>query len=204
MRVILILLLICVPVSIHSQTPSPAPSPSAKHKTKVDTKYFADTNETAAQIGPLEILWPPSGGSAGLTVDRVDLWVYFTYPGKKIVTPSTVTLLVLSNIMGGKKQFEYDRNLSILTDSGNRNLGDLKVVSTTQRQVSTGQAYPLTMATLTTESARKEISFDDFARLAQAKTAQIKLADRKYKIPKETLEALRNFLMLMREQGREF
>jgi hypothetical protein len=60
------------------------------------------------------------------------------------------------------------------------------------------------MATLHAEVVRKAIPFDDFAQIAQAKTAQIKLADQKIKFVKEHLEAFRNFLMLMQQQGLEF
>jgi hypothetical protein len=147
---------------------------------------------------------PFSGAAAGLNFDRVTLFVHFTYPGKKIVTPATVTFSVIFSTVGGMKQFEHDRNLSVLTDSGNHNLGDLEVLSTTQSQVRTGQPYPLNNGTLTTEVVRKAIPFDDFAQIAEAKTAQIKLADRKFKIAKEDLEAFHNFLMLMRQQGLEF
>lgn len=196
-------LLVCLfaPVCNYAQTPSPSPNP--KHKTKVETKYDARKNETEARIGPLELWKPPSGVSAGLNYERVDLFIYFSYPGKKIVTPKTVTFLVFSYTIAGTL-FDKERNISILTDSRNHDLGDLEIVSKSQSRVSTGDAYPLTMATLNTEQARKAIPFDDFAQIAQAKTAQLKLADRKFKIAKEHLEAFRNFLLLMQQQGMEF
>jgi hypothetical protein len=203
MRIVFILLLfVCAHSSGYTQTPSASPGP--KHRTKVETKYDARKNETEARIGPLELWKPPGSVSAGLNFERVDLVVYFSYSGKKVVTPKLVTFLVFSKTIGGQPQFERERNISISTDSGDHNFGDLELLSTSQSRVSTGDAYPLTMATLTQEVVRKAIPFDDFTQIAQARTAQIKLADRKFKFTKEHLEAFRNFLMLMQQQGLEF
>lgn len=196
-----ILLLFSAPALIYSQTPAASPNP--KHKTKVETRYDAQINATGARIGPLELYHPPSGISAGLNFERVDLFISFSYPGKQIVTPKTVTLTV-NSVTVARNQFEHERNISVLTDSGNHDFGDLEVLSTDIKRVTTGDAYPLVAATLHYEVVRKDIPFDDFAQIAQAKTAQIKLADRKFKITKEHLEALQNFLKLMQQQGLEF
>ena len=199
MRVILILLLLFVaPASGYSQTPAASPNP--KHKTKVETSYDARMNVTCALIR-LE-LYNPSG-IAEASYERVHLLISFSYPGKKIVTPQTVTLSVYS-AMTGRKQFQYERNISVLTDSGNHDFGDLEVLSSDQTRVNTGGSYPLVAETVYREVVRKDIPFDDFAQIAQAKTAQIKLAGRKFKLPKEHLEAFQNFLKLMQQQGLEF
>lgn len=202
MKVVFILLLfVCAQSSGYPQTPSASPVP--KHKTKVETRYDAQKNETHARIGPLELYHPPSGISAGLNYERVDLFLSFSYSGKKIVTPRTVTLTVYS-VTVARNQFEHERNISVLTDSGNHDFGDLEVLSTDISRVNTGDAYPLVAATLHNEVVKKSIPFDDFARIAQAKIAQIKLADRKFKITKENLDAFQNFLKLMQQQGLEF
>jgi len=91
-----------------------------------------------------------------------------------------------------------------LTDSGNHDFGDLEVLSSDRTRVNTGGSYPLVAETVYREVVRKDIPFDDFAQIAQAKTAQIKLAGRKFKLTKEHLEALQNFLKLMQQQGLEF
>jgi len=96
MRVILILLLLFVaPASGYSQTPAASPIP--KHKTKVETSYDARMNVTCALIR-LE-LYNPSG-IAEASYERVDLLISFSYPGKKIVTPQTVTLSGYSAMTG--------------------------------------------------------------------------------------------------------
>ena len=202
MKVILILLLLFfAPASSYSQTPAASPNP--KHKTKVETSYDAQKNETQARIGPLELYRPPGGISAGLNYERVDLLISFSYPGKKIVTPRTVTLTVYSATVA-RNQFEHERNISVLTDSGNHDFGDLEILSSNESRVNTRDSYPLVAATVHYEVVRKAIPFDDFAQIAEAKTAQIKLADRKFKLAKEHLEAFRNFLRLMKQQGLEF
>jgi hypothetical protein len=201
MRVILFLLLCFAPASSYSQTPAASPNP--KHKTKVETKYDRQQNETYARVGPLELYNPSGISTAGLNTEHIELFISFTYPGKKIVTPGTVMLTVHSAMMG-RNQFEHERNISVLTDSGNHDFGDLELVSSDQSRVITGNAYPLVAATVYREEVRKEIPFDDFARIAEAKTVQIKLADWKFQLAKEHLEAFRNFLTLMKQQGLEF
>jgi hypothetical protein len=57
---------------------------------------------------------------------------------------------------------------------------------------------------LTTEVVRKSIPFVEFAQIAQSKKAEIKLGERKFKITNEHLEAFRNFVTLMKQQGLEF
>ena len=57
---------------------------------------------------------------------------------------------------------------------------------------------------LVRESLRKEISFDEFVRLARFANADMKIGRRTLKLEKEYLEAFRNFVLLMEQEGLEF
>jgi hypothetical protein len=189
-------------VSIYSQTPSASPAP--KHKTKVETKYDAHKNETELRIGPLDLWKPPqTQGSGELNFEKVELLVSFSFPGKKIVTPTSVTLLVFSFSQWGP-QLEKRPNVSITNDSGLHNYGDLEILSVDRSRVTTGVGSTHTQDMLTTEVVKKSIPFDEFTQLAESKKAEIKLGDRKFKFTADHLEAFRNFVMLMKQQGLEF
>jgi hypothetical protein len=116
MRLVTIpLLLAFAAVLSYSQTPS-APPP-AKHKTKVETKFDAHKNETELRIGPLDLWKLPQHNAAGdINFEKVDMFVAFAYPGKKIVTPATVNLVVVSYSQWGP-QLEKRPNISISSDS---------------------------------------------------------------------------------------
>jgi len=51
---------------------------------------------------------------------------------------------------------------------------------------------------------KKPIPFDEFGQIAESKKAEIKLGDRKFKFTDEHLEAFRNFIILMKQQGMQF
>jgi len=202
MRLIAILLF-CGFAAVWSYSQTPSSSPTPKHKTKVETKYDAHKNETELRVGPLELWKPPTIPASGeLSFEKVELFVYFTHPGKKIITPTSVTLLVFSFSQWGA-QLEKRPGISISTDSANYNLGDVEIVSINKGRVMTRISPPATDI-LTTEVVRKSLPFDDFAQIAQAKKAEIKLGDRKFKFTSEHFETFRNFVTLMKQQGLEF
>ncbi len=203
MKLLTVLLsLTVVTVFGYSQTPSAPQTP--KHKTKVGTKYDAHKNETEVRVGPLDLWKPPQHNGAGdMNFEKVELFVSFSYPGKKIVTPATVNLVAVSYSQWGP-QLEKRPGISISTDSGVHNLGDLELVSSDRQRVTTRAAPPYTQDILTTEVVRKSIPFAEFAQISESKKAEIKLGDRKFKITDENLEAFRNFVTLMKQQGMEF
>jgi len=203
MRLVTIPLLLAF-AAVLSYTQTPSAPPPAKHKTKVETKFDAHKNETELRVGPLELWKPPQNqGSGDINYEKVEMFVAFSFPGKKIITPATVNLVVASYSQWGP-QLEKRPNISISIDSVVHDLGKLELIAFDRSRVITRGAPPFTQDILTTEVVKKPIPFDEFGQIAESKKAEIKLGDRKFKFTDEHLEAFRNFIILMKQQGMQF
>ena len=195
------LLYLSVPVWGHAQTN--AGQQKGKRKTKVETNYNEKKDETIARIGPLELFKPPQGDISGeLNYESIDLTVAFSYPGKRIVKPTSITLVVFANSEGGA-QFEKKRDLSISTNTGQYRLGEMELVGKGETDVAKRPFGPANIL-LVREVLRKSLPFDEFARIAQSEKAEMKIGHRKIKLGKGHLEAFRNFVSLMEQEGLEF
>lgn len=183
--------------------------PSGQQKQKPKTKVVATYNdlkkETIARVGPFE-LWKPleNSLSGGISVASVDLLVSFSYPGKKIVTPKLVTVMIFSTSektgafpSQAFGDFEKRRAFSVLTASGRHDFGEMEMVGSSK-----GRGFSKTF--LVTEVLKKELPLNDFEQIAESEKAEIKIGDRKFKLTKQHLEAFRNFVSLMKEEGLEF
>jgi hypothetical protein len=174
-----------------------------KRKTKVETNYDEKRNETFARIGPFELYRPLQSSVSGeLNFERVDLTVLFSYPGKKIVKPGFVTLMIFSTTENGP-EFDKKRGLVVLTNAGQYDLGEMEYVGTGQSHASRILLGPLNLV-LVNEVLKKSIPFDDFAQIARSEKAQMKIGNRKLKLEKAHLEAFKNFASLMEQEGLEF
>jgi hypothetical protein len=203
MRLVTIPLLLAFAGAL-SFTQTPSAPPPAKHKTKVETKFDAQKNQTELRVGPLELWKPPENqGSGDINFEKVDMFVSFSFPGKKIITPATVNLVVASYSQWGP-QLQKRLNISISIDSVVHDLGNLELIAFDRSRVVTRGSPPYTQDILTTEIVKKAIPFDDFGQIAQSKKAEIKVGDRKFKFTDEHLEAFRNFIILMKQQGMQF
>lgn len=200
---LLVVALFCVSVPICSLAQTNAGQQKGKRKTKVETSYDEKKNETTARIGPFELYKPPQNSNSGeLDYERIDLSVAFSYPGKRIVKPKFVTLMVFSSSEGGA-QFDKRRALSFSTNSGQYDLGEMQLVGRGEGRVAKKVTGPANLL-LVREALMKSVPFDDFARIAQSEKAEIKVGNRKIKLGKEHLEAFRNFVLLMKQEGLEF
>ena len=199
---LLVAVLFCLPVLTRSVAQNNA-SRQTGSKTKVETSYDEKKGETIARIGPFELYRPPQNSVSGeLNFERIDLTVSFSYPGKRIAKPLSVMLVVFAASEGGAR-FEKKRDLSFKTDSGQYDLGEMEFVGKgegyVQTNVSRGQRE-----ILVSEVLRKSIPFDQFAQIAKSGTAEIKIGRSKLRLEKKHLEAFRNFVYLMEQEGLEF
>lgn len=195
--------LFCIVAPALSLAQTNASQQKGKHKTKVETNYDAGKNETTARIGPFELSRPPQNSVSGeLNYERVDLAVTFTYPGKRIVKPASVMLVVFAASEGGAR-FEKKRDLSITTEAGRYDLGEMEFVGKgeghVRKSVSRGGGV-----LLVDEMIRKSIPFDDFMRIASSERAEMMIGGRKINLETKHLEAFRNFALLMEQEGLEF
>jgi hypothetical protein len=198
-----IAILLCVSASIGGSAQTDAGTQKTKRKTKVETRYDEKRGETLATIGPFELWKPPQNSVNGeINYESIDLSVSFTYPGRKIVTPDSVTLLVFTNSEGGA-QFEKNRRLSFSTNSGQYEPGEMEYLEKAEGRVAR-KALGGANLLLVREVLRKTIPLEDFSRIAEAEKADIKIGGRKIKLEKKHLEAFRNFVLLMRQEGLEF
>jgi len=198
---ILTLILFVGPACICAQTTGGQQKP--KRRTKVETNYNESKNETQARIGPFELWKPPQNSVSGeIDYESVDLLVSFSYAGKKIVTPNSVTVVVFSSSQWGD-QFSKRRDLSVSADLRQYNFGEMELLSRREGHVA-GTALGPPNRRLISEVLRKTIPFDDFKQISQSKKAEIKIGDRKFNLKKEHLEAFKNFVSLMEEEGLVF
>lgn len=174
-----------------------------KRKTKVETNYDEKRNETVARIGPFELYRPLQSTVSGeLNFERVDMTVLFSYPGKKIAKPRFVTMMIFSTTENGP-EFDKKRDLVVLTNTGQYNLGEMEFLGTGQSRVARIPMGPVNLV-IVNEVLKKSIPFDDFAQIARSDKAQMKIGNRKFKLEKEYLEAFKNFAALMEQEGLEF
>lgn len=197
-----LMLLLCISVSIFSCAQNTVGQQKPKRKTKVETTYNEIANETIARIGPFELWKPPHNSVSGeISFERVDLQVLFAYPGKKIVTPKSVTMMIFSATQKSGDfesqaigDFEKMRAFSVFTDSVQYSFGEMEIVGV-------GKGQRLSKGVLVREVLKKDVPLEDFGQIAQSQKAEMKIGSRKFKLTKEHLEAFRNFVSLMKEEG---
>jgi hypothetical protein len=188
------------PVVIIAQTGAVTPKQSPK--TKVQTHFDNKRNKTHALIGPFELWKPPQNSVSGETnYEHVDLTVSFSYPGKKIAKPEFVTLMLLSSSEGGP-EFHRKRDLIISTESDRKDFGQMELVGTSEGRASRTAFGVLTL--VVREVLTKDIPLEDFERLAASQKADLRIGDRKFKLTNAQLQAFRNFVSLMKQEGLEF
>ena len=172
-----------------------------KRKTKVETRFDKKRNETHAHIGPFEIWKPPSPHLSGeVNFESVDLEVSFSYPEKRIVKPKSVTFVVFSTSQRGP-EFDKRRALRFSIDAGQYDLGEMELAGMGDGRV---QGIGGGRRSLVREVLSKSIPFEDFARIARSEKAEMEIGNRKFKLQKGHLEAFRNFVYLMEQEGLEF
>ncbi len=184
-------------------------SSKSKRKTKIETRYSATNNLTTAWIGPLRIWEPPQNSVSGVNnSESVDLMVSFNYPGKLIKTPDTVTVTILSasqgTVRGVKSSFEHKRDLSVLTEVETFHFGPMDLTGSNERRLANILPGMGISGILLQEEAAKRLPFADYHKIAQAQKIEFKVGDKKFKLKKEHIEALKNFGALMKEEGLEF
>jgi hypothetical protein len=195
--------LFCVCAAFQGRAQTRSGSQNLQPKTKVETHYDEKKNQTLARMGPFELWKPPDNSVSGeINYESIDLSVSFLYPGKTIVTPKVVTLMVFAASEGGA-QFDKNRNLSVSSNSGQYDLGEMELVGKGESRVLKSIARNA-LALLVSESLKKEISFDEFVQIARSEKADMKIGKRKLKLEKKYLEAFRNFVLLMEQQGLDF
>jgi hypothetical protein len=200
---LLVVALFCVSVPLSSLAQTNVGQQTGKRKTKVETNYDEKKNETIARIGPFELYRPLQSTVSGeLNFESVDMTVLFSYSGKKIVKPKFVTLMVFSSSENGP-EFDKKRDLTILTNSGQYNLGEMEIIGTGEGRVARIALGPANLI-LVREVLKRSIPFEDFAHIAQSEKVQMKIGNRKFKLGKEQLEAFKNFASLMEQEGLEF
>lgn len=206
---LLAVVLLCI-LSLSRSTAQTTPGQQqSKRKTKVETEYNANRNETVARIGPF-VLWKASQNplSGEVNHEEVDLFVSFSSPGTKIVTPKFVTIKILATSQErggfeGKGFFGKEYDLSVTTESAPYTFGKMVLLGA-NRESTAGNALGTSKFVILKETIGKPIPFADFAQIAQSEKVEIKIGERKFKIKKDHLVAFRNFVSLMKEEGSEF
>lgn len=181
----------------------------SKRKSKVETEYNANRNETVARIGPF-VLWKASQNplSGEVNHEEVNLFISFSSPGTKIATPKFVTIKILATSQErsgfeGKGFFGKEYDLSVTTDAAPYTFGKMVLLGA-NRESAAGNALGTAKLVILKETIGKPIPFDDFAHIARSEKVEFKIGERKFKLKKDQLVALRDFASLMEQEGSEF
>ena len=208
-KLLAVVLLCVVSLSRSSAAQSAPGQQQSKGKSKVETEYNGKKDETVARIGPFS-LWKASQNplSGEVNYEEVNLFVSFSSPGKKVVTPKFVTLKVFATSQEragfeGKGFFGKERELSATTDSGPNTFGKMELVGIT-RERAPGNALGTANLVILKETIIKAVPFADFAQIARSEKVELKIGERKFKLKKDYLATIKNFLSLMEQEGSEF
>lgn len=206
---LLAVVLLCIVSLSRSTAQTTSGQKQSKSKSKVEAEYDEKKNETVARIGPF-VLWKASQNplSGEVNYEEASLFVSFSSPGKKVVTPKFVAIKISATSQErggfeGKGFFGKERELSVTTDSGPYTFGKMVLVGSTRERVA-GNALGTANLVVVKETMSKPIPFDDFARIARSEKVEIKIGDRKFKLKKDHLVAFMNFVSLMEQEGSEF
>ena len=206
---LLAVVLLCLVSFSHSAAQTTPGQQQSKRKTKVETEYDGKKDETIARIGPF-VLWKAAQNplSGEVKHEEANLFVSFSSPGKKIVTPKLVTIRIFATSQEragfeGKGFFGKEYELSVTTDSGPYTFGKMVLLGVT-RERAAGNAVGTSSLIILKETIGRPIPFDDFAQIAKSEKVEIKIGDRKFKLRKEHLVAFRDFVSLMEQEGTEF
>lgn len=164
----------CLLVTAAAQEPAPSPPAKRKYKhaDKIETTFDKAKNLTTVRLGRMNI-WT----NAAYT-NIVDLTLFFTYQGQVVTTPRSIAVGILARTSDG--HFSHKRELSIKADKYVFNFGQMELLQDT--------AFPGGNSQVLASS----IPYEIFLRIANAKKLDIKLADAKYLITDDQLEAIRD------------
>lgn len=194
---IIALIFLIAPSSNPAQTGAVPQNP--KPKTKVHAKYFKERDETSVRIEPLELWKPPQMSLSGkLNYESLYLVAEFSYPGKKIIKPKSVTVELLVTTQYGPS-YGAHTVLSVSTESGQFNFGVMELVKTEKGSLPDSSGFVPVF-----EDFSKSVPFDDFRSTAQSGKVEISLSGRKFKLEKPHLKALKDFVTLMEQEGLAF
>ena len=150
---------------------------SPKRKIKVDVRYDRQKNITTVKLEKL-VLWQNP-----VNFEEIGLVVGFEYPNRIIVTPESVSV-VFYTATRDWTPFPRNNKLAALLDGVRQDLGKVEEVDFERRRIS--------------------ISYQDFARIANATKVACLFGDRKYELTEKQIKSLRDFLELMQQEGQEF
>lgn len=115
--------------------------------------------------------------------ERLELTMYFAYPGKKFQTPEWVTIGFLSSTERPQRYTDYA--LVAKADKQSIDLGTMKVLQT----INYARRGQLPLIRQTMELA---IPYQEFLRLANAKKVSMRIGSAEFDLEKELLEAIRD------------
>ncbi len=159
-----------------------------RRKTKVDVKYDKRKELSTVWLEEL-VLWKNPVG-----FQQVTMAASFNYPKRVIVTPKTVSLRFRS-ATEDRSPFVGDKLVAVV-DGVRLELG--KFEDFDNRSLTT------TPGNFLFDRVSNSISYEDFVKLAQARSLTMIVASRDYKLSTEQIQMLRDFLELMQAQGQEF
>jgi hypothetical protein len=153
---------------------------------KVETAYDKEKDETYVLIPFMVLKKEPA--YERLHSEKLEMSVFFTYPGQKLITPKTVGIAFKSSTTGTSGHFSEKKDLIVTLDGVRLSLGKLEIVKRTN--YGADPEYIDERATIT-------IPAEDFLRIAKSNEVKIQVGDIKLKLAKEHLAALRSLATAM-------
>lgn len=183
---LILALAICLPGLAQSSQSVPAKR-KYNYPGKIESTYDKSKDETMVFFR----LMPISAGRnldwEGLTVvsdERLDVSMYFTYPGQKLATPKWVGMGIKSSIYEPKQYGDY--TLTIVRDNHAINVGRMTVHKRGEIRISPQRP------TVKIQLLEASIPYEEFLSIANAKKVKLRIGHREFPLDPENLEAIRD------------
>lgn len=193
------LLLLFLSLNCFPQDSSPKTSRlKFKHKSKVETIYDKEKNQTTTYLRPMTLLSKESSIEAiminegkrtrYLPAETILVTAYIVSPGKVLVKPEFVIIAFRSSTLE-KAKFTSDQSLTVTLDDVAMDLGNMTIMEhrLDDRMQVPGHQYML-------ESLELPVSYETFLKVTQAKKVKIRLARETFELQNDHLEAFRDLL----------
>jgi hypothetical protein len=123
-------------------------------------------------------------GTSVVSDERLDLSMYFTYPGQTLATPEWVGIGIASAIYDPKQYGDY--TLTIVRDNQAMNVGKMTVHDRGEIR------YDARRPTVKVQLLEASMPYEQFLSMANAKKVKLRIGHKEFPLDRQNLEAIRD------------
>ena len=185
-RPLILILVICLPGLAQSPQSVPAKR-KYNYPGKIESTYDKSKDETMVffKLMPItagkNLEWE---GTMVVSDERLDLSMYFTYPGERLATPKWVGIGLASLIYEPKQYGDY--TLTIVRDNQAIKVGKMTVHDRGETR------YSPVRPTVKRQLLEASIPYEEFLSIANAKKVKLKIGHKEFPLEPQNLEAIRD------------